>query len=214
MLNATEWWAIIRNYGDVLYPIQFIIMGLGIVLVAYFTLANEEKGSRYLKVYIGGTCLYIAGVFFLALGRDFPTPLKELQAFLFFSIGSLFLWDLKKNTIQFILPKTPWKKAVFWLMMVSILVYPGVGFITSRPPVEWIVPGAYPCPTTAFALVLMIFARPNKAHLLYGLLLIWAIPFAPFIQMPMYGVYEDGIMFVIGIIALVVKIMSLKKKTI
>ena len=42
------------------------------------------------------------------------------------------------------------------------------------------------------------------------MLLFWAIPFPPVIQIPKYGVYEDTIMFVVGLYALVMLIKSWK----
>jgi hypothetical protein len=40
-----------------------------------------------------------------------------------------------------------------------------------------------------------------------GLLLIWAIPFPIMIQIPKFGVYEDGIMLTAGIFSLIVYII-------
>jgi hypothetical protein len=45
------------------------------------------------------------------------------------------------------------------------------------------------------ALMILVFS--------YLLLLFWAIPFSPFIQIPKYGFYEDGIMFAIGVYSLI-----------
>ena len=68
----------------------------------------------------------------------------------------------------------------------------------------------FPCPTAALALVLLANSLPRADRILYILLLFWAIPFAPFIQIPRYGVYEDTIMFLVGIYSLVMLVRKWK----
>jgi hypothetical protein len=78
----------------------------------------------------------------------------------------------------------------------------GFGLLAGRPSSDWII-----CPTTALALLFMALATPQKRRSLYlvtmGLLLLWAIPFPILIQIPQFGAYEDGIMVVLGVYALV-----------
>ncbi len=62
--------------------------------------------------------------------------------------------------------------------------------------------GTFPCSTTALALVLLAFSVPNVDIKSYILLLIWAIPFPILIQIPKFGVYEDLIILISGLIAL------------
>jgi hypothetical protein len=45
-------------------------------------------------------------------------------------------------------------------------------------------------------------ALPRVDKTAYFLLLVWAIPFPLFIQIPRYGVYEDAIMFLSGLYSL------------
>ena len=58
-------------------------------------------------------------------------------------------------------------------------------------------------PTTALGLILLTTALPRVDKIAYILLLVWAIPFPPFVQIPKYGVFEDAIMFLIGIYSLI-----------
>lgn len=50
-------------------------------------------------------------------------------------------------------------------------------------------------------LVILSMSLPKVNKAPYVLLLVWAIPFAPLVQIPQFRVYEDVIMFVIGIYA-------------
>ena len=67
---------------------------------------------------------------------------------------------------------------------------------------KMIIPGIYPCPTTALALILISGNIRKIDWKIFILLLIWAIPFPIFIQIPQFGVYEDGIMLLIGLYSL------------
>jgi hypothetical protein len=75
-------------------------------------------------------------------------------------------------------------------------------------------PGTLPCPTTALALVLLTTALPGVDKIIYFILLFWAIPFPPFIQIPKYGVYEDGIMLGVGIYGLIMLVTNWRTRNI
>ena len=81
-----------------------------------------------------------------------------------------------------------------------IFAYPAISLALGH---STIVPGSFPCPTTALALLMLTFALPRADKVAYGLLLLWAVPLPPFIQIPKYGVYEDAIMLGVGIYAAV-----------
>jgi hypothetical protein len=123
--------------------------------------------------------------------------------------GLLTLLDLKYNKYTFDYPKLGWKRIFFIVGMLLMCVYPLVGFIHGKPMTQWIIQGTLPCPTTAYFLILIITASKRDGLLLYGLLLFWAIPFPPLVQIPMYGVCEDGIMFGIGLVGLGMLIKNL-----
>ncbi|MDC7220040.1 MAG: DUF6064 family protein [Spirochaetales bacterium] len=202
MLIATEWWKIICDYGAFMWPWQFAIMGVGVILTGLFIIGPSKIKSVLIKGYFFLTNGWIAFGFFLNPQRGFPSPLKESQAALFILIALLWLYDLLGKRTQFSLPKK--KKGLFLFALASLIVYlyPLWGLLLGHKPVGLIVPGAYPCPTTALSLIFIISAREKRNPLLYLFLLIWAIPFPPTVQIPQYGVWEDVIMFVLGVAAL------------
>jgi len=181
-----------------------VILGIG--AVAYLFMGEERKANIFLKVYLGFANLWIGIVFFIVLADKFPTPLKQIQGSLFIAIGVLLLLDIFIKKITFGLPK---KRIGYVSMICALLVvnsYPLIGMISNHEFSEWIFPGTLPCPTTATVLVLLIFARKKASRLLFILLLIWAIPFPPLIQIPKYGVYEDSILLVSGLVGLIILI--------
>jgi hypothetical protein len=87
--------------------------------------------------------------------------------------------------------------------MLLVFCYPLFGIAFGHHFPSLIIPGTFPCPTTAFGLIMLTTALPRVNKIAYILLLLWAIPFPPFIQIPKYGVYEDAIMFISGIYSLI-----------
>lgn len=97
------------------------------------------------------------------------------------------------------------------LIGLAMIGYPLAGLLHGHPLSKWLIPGSFPCPTTALALVFIANASPVWLHPLhwvtFGLLLPWAIPFPPLIQIPKFGVFENGIMLASGLFALAARIV-------
>ncbi|MCG8409675.1 MAG: DUF6064 family protein [Bacteroidales bacterium] len=93
-----------------------------------------------------------------------------------------------------------------------MMIYPFFGGFLGREMQFWIMPGTLPCPTVAYTLLLFITAKRRDNIILFFLLLVWAVPFPPLVQIPKYKVYEDSIMFVLGLIGSVFLIKKKKKK--
>lgn len=204
MLSSEKWWGVISNYNQNIFPLQFVVLFIGIAIVAYLFLKPEGKGGVLLKGYFGLCNLWIGIVFFNIMGKDFPTPFKQIQGALFIIIGILFIVDIFTKQTVFQIPQNKNAKSVTVLLLLTVLVYPVIGVIAGRPLERLIFPGTLPCATTAFALVLLSSSVKRANKPIYILLLIWAIPFPPLIQIPKYHVYEDSIMFLVGIYALAV----------
>ncbi|MBN1437973.1 MAG: hypothetical protein JW929_01065 [Anaerolineales bacterium] len=96
-----------------------------------------------------------------------------------------------------------------------MVAYPLAGLLHGPPASKWLLPGVFPCPTTALALILMAFTAPIRLRgihwMTFGLLLFWAIPFPLLIQIPKFGLFEDGIMVAAGAFAAVVRIADRRR---
>jgi hypothetical protein len=212
MLPKNEWWAVIAAYNDRIFPLQWIGVGIMIILTLYLMFGEEKKANIGLKIFLGSVNLWIAiGFFFMSEG--FPLPLRISQGSLFVVIGILTLVDIKRKRFVFQFPKEGLSKVFFLVSMFFMLLYPFVGGMQGKAMSYWIMQGTLPCPTTAFFLILIITAKKREGRLLHILLLFWAIPFPPLVQIPKYGVYEDGIMFLIGLVGLGILISDLIKNS-
>jgi hypothetical protein len=114
--------------------------------------------------------------------------------------------------MQFSLPVVGWRKYATLLLMMLVFCYPLFGMRSGQDFTSLIMPGTFPCPTTALGLLLLTIALPQVDKIIYILMLFFALPFTPFFQIAKYGVYEDIILFTIGIYSLVLLVRYWKRK--
>ena len=215
MMPANEWWNVIGNYGLTVFPAQFILYAFSIVTVAAWLVLPQKISRRIVKGFLAASFGWIGIVFFLTLGRELPA--YQAQTFLFVSLSVLFFYDLVTDAHILVVPANSGLRiAVKTGFTLVLLGYPLVGILLDRPIEQLILSGSHPCPTTALALFFMIMAVPKRHKwLIYpvcGLLLLWAIPFPIMIQIPKFGVYEDSIMLLAGLVACVVFILRGRKE--
>jgi len=201
MLPKNEWWEIIANYNQSIFPLQWIVLLILVGVTLYLMVGEQKKANIIIK---SSLCLINAfiGVKFFLLNEGFPLPLRTSQGILFLAISLFIGLDLKYKKLNFQFPKSGFKRMFFIFGMIVMMIYPFVGGILGKDMNYWIVLGTLPCPTTAYTLLLFITAKKRENKILFLLLLIWAVPFPPLVQIPKYQVYEDGIMFVLGLIGL------------
>jgi hypothetical protein len=63
MLNSNDWWGMINHYNESIYPLQFIIMAIGIALCAYLLFGDKNRGSLIAKIYLAICNLWISYTF-------------------------------------------------------------------------------------------------------------------------------------------------------
>jgi len=206
MLPANEWWGILGGYGADIWPAQLFFFSGGLVLTILLFRSRRPLINSLMKLYLAVSFGWITVVFFLTLGKGLAGNL--FFAALFMVITILFAVDIFRRRMDFRLPEVGWQKALTLCLALIVWCYPLLSMALGRPVEKWLVPGVFPCPTTALALVLLTASLPRVDRVLYILLLFWAIPFAPLIQIPRYGVYEDTIMFGVGIYGLVMLVKN------
>ena len=210
MLESSEWWEVISNYNHTIFPFQFIILLIGVLITIYLFYGESIKANILVKAYLAFCNLWIGIVFFLINCTEFSSPQREIQGIVFIVVGVLFAIDIFSKKTNISIPKVRRKRLITIVLLSLIIIYPIVGLLLRGSFDKAIYPGTLPCATTAYALVLLVGSLPKVNKLIFILLLIWAIPFPVLIQIPMYHVYEDSIMFGIGIYALVMLILSIK----
>ena len=210
MLPANEWWGILGAYGAAVWPAQAVFFLAGLVFTIFLFRSRKPISNFLMKLYLAVSFGWISLVFFFTLWKGLAG--NVFFGALFMVIAVLFALDCFRKRMEFHLPEHAAQRRLTLGLTLIVFCYPLISIALGRPLQETIVPGTLPCPTTALALVLLTTSLPQVNKVLYILLLFWAIPFAPFIQIPRYGVYEDTIMFGVGIYALVMVVRHWKAK--
>lgn len=210
MLPANEWWGILGAYGAAVWPAQAVFFLAGLVATAFLFWSRKPIASLPMKLYLAVSFGWISLVFFFTLGKGLSGSV--FFGALFMAIAVLFALDCFRKRMEFHFTEYAAQRHLTPGLTLIVFCYPLISIALGRPIEEMIVPGTFPCPTTAVALVFLATSLPRVDKVLYILLLFWAIPFAPFIQIPRYGVYEDTIMFGVGIYALVMLVRHGKAK--
>jgi hypothetical protein len=215
MIPREEFWRVMEAYGAGIWPAQIVFYGVAIVLVGWLLLRPGRNASFLVKLYLCIAFAWNGILFFLLLARDVAgrSYANYFNASLFLIVAVLFGVDLFRQKMLFVLPKGGCQRYTTVVLMALVFCYPLFGVALGHGPASLILPGTFPCPTTALALLLLTMALPRVDKIIYAVLLFCALPFTPFLQIARYGVYEDTILFASGIYALVllVKYWGLEK---
>ncbi len=212
MVPRDEFWRIMEAYGAGIVPAQFLFYLAAIVVVRWAFLKPGRIQSLFAKLYLSLAFAWNGVVFYLILARDLAGESYGNYVFasVFVVVSALFGLDVVRQRMQFSLPTVGWRKYATLALTLRVFSYPLFGLASGHRLTSLIMPGTYPCPTTALGLLLLTTALPRVDKAIYLVLLFCAIPFTPFIQIARYGVYEDTILFVTGIYSLVLLLIVRK----
>lgn len=204
MISREEFWSIIEAYGAGIRPVQIIFYIAAILFVGWLLLKPGRIQSLFVKLYLSIAFAWNGVAFYLLLAKDLAgdSYANYLFGSVFIIVSALFAVDLLRQKMQFSPPTVGWRKYATLVLMVLVFCYPLFGIAFGHSFTSLIMPGTFPCPTTALGLLLLTTALPQVDKIIYILLLFCAIPFTPFVQIAKYGVYEDWILFATGIYSL------------
>ncbi|MBN2324481.1 MAG: hypothetical protein JXQ30_12155 [Spirochaetes bacterium] len=214
MISVEEWRRIMNGYGASIWPAQIVFFAAAIVLVALAMLKPGRIWDVLIKLYFTVSFAWNGIMFYLIHARGLTGSVygNALYCAIFMLVSVLFAVDIFRRRMSFSLPRARWRKFATVVLLFLIFCYPLIGKLLGHPATRLLFPGAIGCPTTALALVLLTTSLPRVDRTVYIILLVFAIPATPFLQIARYGVYEDGIMLVSGIYALVMLILYRKNR--
>lgn len=211
MISAQDWWNVFAHYNETLYPAQWIVMAVAAILVVWLFRRPSTTVNRVVMSFLSLANLWNGLTFFIVIGTGLPSPLRFFQGGLFMAAGLFLGLDaIQGKTVMALPDRGAWRNMTI-LLLLAVFCYPFIGLLRGHSVFQLVYPGTLPCATASLSLLLLSTALPRTNKPAYMLLLIWAIPFAPLIQIPVFKVYEDVIMFFVGIYALVRFLHSLFK---
>ena len=205
MIPRDEFWGVMETYGARIMPAQVAFYLAAILFVGWLFLKPGRIQSLVAKLYLSAAFAWNGIVFYFTLAKDMAGESYGNYVFgsIFIIVSVLFMVDVFRGKMRFSLPVARGRRISTLTLLVLVFCYPLFGIAFGHSVKSLIVPGTFPCPTTALGLLLLTTALPQVDRIIYILLLICAIPFTPFVQIARYGVYEDTILFATGIYGLV-----------
>jgi hypothetical protein len=205
LVTRETFWDIMGAYGARIWPVQIIFYAAAILLVGWLLVKPGRLQSQLVKLFLSIAFAWNAIMFYMVLAAGMAGGSHGNYFFgaLFVLVAVLFAVDLFKQRMQFSLPATGWRKGTTLLLAGLVFCYPVFGKLGGHALTSLIVPGTFPCPTIALALLLLTIALPRVDKVAYSLLIFCGVPFTPFFQIARYGVYEDLILLAVGIYSLV-----------
>ncbi len=208
MLDAEKWWSQISIYNEAIFPMQIAVLAIAFVLTCFLFAKPGPKINKMMKAYLSFIFAWNGIVFFLIFGKELPGKFLGIPLFVLLAI--LMAWDIHADKIQLKLPETSWQKYLTAILILCSFLYPLIGYIFGHYYPEACTFGVMPCPTTVFALALLAAAIPEVVKKVYILLLLWALP-AFGKCLGAMDLYEDCILFWVGVYAMIMLIKSWKK---
>jgi hypothetical protein len=214
MVTRDEFWNFMKAYSARIWPTQIIFYIAAILFVVWIFLKSGKSQNVFIKLYLSVAFAWNGIMFYMILAKGLAGEShgNYVLGSLFILVSVLFVVDVFRQKMQFSLPIVGWRKYATLLLMMLVFCYPLFGMRSGQDFTSLIMPGTFPCPTTALGLLLLTIALPQVDKIIYIFMLFFALPFTPFFQIAKYGVYEDIILFTIGIYSLVLLVRYWKRK--
>lgn len=207
-MDTASWWETVGAYNVAIFPLQVVVVLAALALTYLVFKRPGDRSDRMMKAYLSLLCAWNGLVFFLVYGRRLPGTI--LGAPLLVLAAALFAWDIRAGKTKFQLPEAHWQRLVTGLLILLAILYPLVGAVIGHFYPESCTFGVMPCPTTVFCLALLSASLPQADQKVYSVLLIWALP-ALGKCLGALDLYEDCILFWVGVYALVMLVRAWRK---
>jgi hypothetical protein len=214
MITIEKWSQIMESYGAKIWPSQVVFYIVAILLTIWIFVRPGRIQNILMKIYLSISFAWVGIIYYFILAKDMAvgTYMNYVIGSFFIIISVLFTIDIFRGKMHFSLPKIRWLSYTIIILTVLVFSYHWIGMVFGHEFPNLIIVGTMPCPTVTFGLILLITSLPQVDKIIYILLLIMAIPFTPFFQIARYGVYEDIILFAVGVYSLVLLIKNWKIK--
>lgn len=188
-MDAQAFWNVIGTYNQQTITVQ---IGLFLFIVITAILSYFTKIKWCAKFALGIIHLFISVVFFAWYGTE---PIQKYFALpLYLLCGFLFLYESWHNKNDTLIKPNGWQ----YFLLLLYLFYPLISFLLGNR-FPQIVTHIMPCPVVSLGITIYAGYR-KKNKLLLALLAIWGLTG---IKSVIFSAYEDIILLVCGIYAVV-----------
>jgi len=169
VIPRDEFWRVMQAYGASIWPTQIVFYIAGILLVGWLFLKSGRPQILLAKLYLSIAFAWNGIAFYMILARDMAGGSYANYVFgsVFIIVSVLFGADLFRQKMQFSLPTVRWRRYATLMLMLLVLCYPLFGMAFGHDFTSLIMPGTFPCPTTALGLLLLTMALPRADRVIY-----------------------------------------------
>jgi len=196
--TTEQFFDVFYNYNTSLFPLQLLILALGMVIVA----AIHSKRERY--SYLTGVLL---GILWIWTGliyhiRYFTSINAAAYGFggLFIIQGLLFTIESVRRNLYFEFRKRTRDYIGYFLIIFGLIIYPITGYLIEGD-VQHVISLGLPCPTVIFTFGVLLLTYRKFSRYLLIIPTIWAIIGTG--AAIHFGVPQDYMLIVSAIIALI-----------
>jgi hypothetical protein len=214
VVTVEEWSQIMENYGAKIWPAQIVFYVVAVLLTVWLFIKPGRIQNILMKTYLSISFAWVGIIYYFILAKNMAvgTYMNYVIGSFFIIVSVLFAVDIFRNKMCFSLPRIRWLRYTTIVLTILVFSYHWIGMTFGHDFPNLIIVGTLPCPTVTFGLILLTTSLPRVSKTIYILLLIMAIPFTPFFQIARYGVYEDIILFAVGVYSTVLLIKNWKIK--
>lgn len=199
-----QFFEVFRNYNSEIFPIQIIILVLGIA--AIFLIYNKKEISdKIICGFLGFLWLWIGVVYHLSFFTEINKAAFGFGG-LFILQGIFFFIELFRNKLHFSFKPVTSNYIGYIFILFGLIVYPVISYLSAQNFSETISLGL-PCPTAIYTFGFLMLANKKMSKYLLIIPTIWAVIGTG--AAVNFGIYQDYVMLLSAIVA---NVYILKKK--
>ena len=208
-MSTEDEWDLFNKYDQAFFPFHYIISAIALTLVFFIVVKPGKKTGVFANLFFMLCYLWIGTGFYLIYRNELTMRIQYFQPVLMFLIALCFGIDLVKGRNDYKIPENGINRIItIFLITYSIVGYPLMGWLLKHPYAVqisgsmflWVpILGAYPCPTTIFAIALLTGSLPDVDWKVLSLLILWAILSVVGKPVLEYHAYEDIVLFIAGL---------------
>lgn len=204
--TTVQFFEIIEKYNQAVFPIQIILIILGILTL--FILHSKSKlKDIIIGSFLGALWIWIGIGYHLLFFTDI-NKMAYIFGGLFILQGLLFLFEtLKRKKLGFEFKGNFIDYLAYFLIIFGIAIYPILIYILENS-IKTTITLGLPCPSTIFTFGLILLSRPNFSKYLIIIPTIWTIIGTG--AAINFGVYPDYLMPISALIA-IIYVFAMKK---
>lgn len=191
-----EFFQVFENYNTMIFPIQLVLLAIGIIAVLFIHSKSEYR-HQMITVVLGFLWIWTGFVYHI-LSFSIINKAAYIFGAIFILQGVFFFIELTRKKLEFTFDRSTKDYIGYFFIIFGLIIYPAISYFSAGE-LSGTISLGLPCPTTIMTFgFLMLTSRVfPKYHLIIPTL--WAIIGTG--AAVNFGVYQDYLMLLAAIVA-------------